>query len=106
MASVPDPAQQSQDHEPKKAKKSSAAKAREAEAADDCVVIEQCGVSLQVPVHNVPIDAMEAARAGDNYGATKAMLGEEQWKALRDAGAGSRDLRELSDKIAAAAQGN
>ncbi|EFG75245.1 hypothetical protein HMPREF0591_4808 [Mycobacterium parascrofulaceum ATCC BAA-614] len=86
--------------------KSSAAKAREAEAADDCVVIEQCGVTLHVPVHNVPIDAMEAARAGDDYGATKALLGEEQWNALRGAGAGSRDLRELGDKIRAATQGN
>lgn len=104
MAAV-DPAPQPQG-EPKRPRKSSAAKAREAEAADDCVVIEQCGVKLRVPVHNVPIDAMEAARAGDAYGATKALLGEEQWKALRDAGAGSRDLRELDAKIGEATRGN
>lgn len=105
MPSVPDPATP-QDPETNRPRKSPAAKAREAEAADDCVVIEQCGVTLQVPVHNVPIDAMEAARAGDNFATTKALLGQEQWDALRAAGAGSRDLRELSDKITAATQGN
>lgn len=92
--------------EPKKPKKSSAARAREAEAADDFVVIEQCGVRLRVPVHNVPLAAMDAARAGDDYGSTKALLGEEQWRALSDAGAGSRDLRELGKKITEAARGN
>lgn len=106
MESVPDPAPQTQDHKPKKPRKSSAAKAREAEAADDCVVIEQCGVKLRIPIGNVPIAAIDAARDGDDYGATKGMVGEKQWKALGDAGAGSRDIGELAGKIAEAAGGN
>lgn len=90
---------------PKKPRKSAAAKAREAEAADDSVTIEQCGVKLRIPVGNIPIAAIDAARAGDNYGVTKAMVGEEQWKSLGAAGAGARDVQELGDKIAEAATG-
>jgi hypothetical protein len=90
----------------KKPRKSAAAKAREAEAADDFVVIEQRGVKLRIPVGNIPIAAIDAARAGDNYGCTKALLGEEQWKALTAAGAGSRDIDELGEKLAEATGGN
>jgi hypothetical protein len=91
---------------PKKPRKSAAAKAREAEAAADSVVIEQCGVKLRIPIGNIPIGAIDAARDGDNYGSVKALIGEEQWKALSDAGAGARDVGELGDKIAEAAGGN
>lgn len=91
---------------PKKPRKSAASKAREAEAADDSVVIEQCGVKLRIPVGNIPIAAIDAALVGDEYGATKALLGEEQWKALSDAGAGSRDIGELSKKVSEAMPGN
>lgn len=97
------------DRKPKKtaAQKAAArAKARQAEAADGFAVIEQCGVTLRIPVANIPIAAIEAAREGDGFGATKALLGEKQWKALRDAGAGSRDLDEIGEKMREAAGGN
>jgi hypothetical protein len=90
----------------KKPAKSAAAKAREAEAADGFVVLEQCGVKLRIPVGNVPIAAIDAARAGDEWGCTKALLGEEQWNALRDAGAGSRDIDDLGKKLTEATGGN
>jgi len=98
MTSVPTPN--------KKPRKSPAAKAREAEAADDFVVIEQCGLKLRIPVGNIPIAAIDAALDGDNYACTKALLGEEQWKALTAAGAGSRDIDELGKKLTEATGGN
>jgi hypothetical protein len=97
MTSVPE--------QPKKPRKAAAAKAREAEATEGFAVVEQCGVKLRVPIANIPIGAVDASLAGDEYGATKAWVGEEQWKALRDAGAGHRDIRELGAKIGEAAVG-
>jgi hypothetical protein len=95
------------DDAPKKPRKSAAAKAREAEAAGDFLFIEICGVNLRIPIGNIPIAAMDAARAGaDGYGVMKALLGEEQWKALSDAGAGSRDITALEDKFQEATGGN
>jgi hypothetical protein len=92
--------------EPKKPRKLAAAKAREAEATGDFVVIEQCGLKLRIPVGNIPLAAIDAARAGDGWGTTKALLGAEQWEALRKAGAGSRDIDELGKKLEEATGGN
>lgn len=109
VSRIPANASKAQSGKPKKtpAQKAAArAKARQAEAADGFVVIEQCGVTLRLPVGNMPIGAIEAARAGDGFGATKAMVGEEQWEALRAAGAGARDLDEIGEKMMEAAGGN
>lgn len=82
----------------KKAPASTAA--RQAEAEDGYVTIEQCGVSLRVPVGGkVTLAAIDLFREGDNYGGTKEMLGAEQWKRLCDAGATTDDLEELGDKL-------
>jgi hypothetical protein len=99
IAPVPEP----QDHKPKK-KRSIAAEAREAEAGDGFVVVEQCGVTLRIPVSGkVPLAAIDAFRDGDNYAGTKIMLGDEQWKALTAAGATMDDLDALGAKLMEAA---
>jgi hypothetical protein len=76
------------------------AAARQAEAEDGFVVLEQCGVKLRLPVGGkLPLAAIDCFRAGDNYGGTKAMLGEKQWNLLVAAGATSDDLDELGGKL-------
>jgi hypothetical protein len=81
------------DDAPKKPRKSAAAKAREAEAAGDFLFKRYAASRLRIPIRNIPIGAMDAARAGaDSYDILKEMLGEEQWKALSNARAGSRDI--------------
>lgn len=88
--------------------------AREAEASDDGFVnLEQCGVKLRIPVgKKVPVSAIDAyRRAGSSdaeekkwaiYDGTREMLGEEQWKALSDAGMTGEDLDELAAKLSEA----
>ena len=57
--------------------------AREAEAEDGFVTIEQCGVTLRVPIKGkVPLKACMAFRNGDEYGGTELLLGSEQWAAF------------------------
>jgi hypothetical protein len=74
--------------------------AREAEADDGYVYLEQCGVKLRVPVGGkVTIAAIDAFRMGDNYEGTKRLLGEEQWQRLSDAGVTADDLDELGNKL-------
>jgi hypothetical protein len=74
--------------------------AREAEADDGFVTVKQRGVTLRIPVSGkVPVAAVDAFRAGDNFGGTKAMIGAEQWKRCSDAGMTMDDLDELADKI-------
>lgn len=92
----------------KKPRKSPVAKAREAEAADDdLLLMEVRGVELRLPIRNIPIRVMDVARSGgDSYDVTKALIGEAQWKALSDAGAGSRDIAEIEQKYAEASGGN
>lgn len=80
------------------------AAAQEAEAGEGFVAIEQRGVKLRVPIAGkLPIAAVDAFRAGDNYEGTKAMLGDEQWQKLRDAGVTLEELDELGKKIEEAA---
>jgi hypothetical protein len=75
--------------------------AREGEAEDGFVRIEQCGVSLRIPVKGkIPLSAIDLFREGDNYGGTKEMVGAEQWKKLVAAGATNDDLDELGKKLA------
>lgn len=83
----------------KKQKKVSVA-AREAEAGDGFVDLELKGISLRIPVRGkVPIAAVEAFRVGDNFAGTRAMVGEEQWKVITDAGWTMDDLDELGQKL-------
>ncbi|MGA5467176.1 adenylosuccinate synthase [Mycobacterium sp. NPDC050041] len=82
----------------------SSVEAREAEAEDGFVKLEQCGVKLRIPVGGkLPLAAIDRYRVGDNYGGTKAMIGEEQWARLVEAGATSGDLDEIAKKVDAAA---
>lgn len=83
-------------------KASPSAAAREAEAEDGFISLEQCGVTVKIPLGGkVPVAAVDAFRAGDNYGGTRAMLGAEQWKLLSAAGATMDDIEELSEKLEA-----
>lgn len=98
-APTPVPVPEEEEAPPPKKKLSVAA--REAEASDDgYVTLEQCGVTVRVPVRGkVPIAAVDAFRDGDNYEGTKQMLGAEQWKRLSDAGLTMDDLDELGKKL-------
>lgn len=79
---------------------SPATEARQAEADDGFVTVEQAGVTVRVPVGGkVPLAAIDAFRANDNYGGLRELLGKEQWQKLRDAGATKDDLEELDKKL-------
>lgn len=81
--------------------------AQEAEAEDGFVTLEQRGIKLRIPVRGkVPIAAVDAFRAGDNYEGTKQMIGAEQWKLLSDAGLTMDDLDELGEKLNEVSGGN
>lgn len=85
-------------------KKSASTVARQAEADDGVVTVEQCGVTLRIPVGGkTPLAAIDAYLVGDEYAGNKAVLGDEQWKALCDAGATMDDLEQIGDKIKEAA---
>lgn len=86
-----------------KPRKKVAAAAREAEADDGFVQLQQCGVKLRIPVgKKVPVAAIDAFRDGDSYEGTKQMLGKDQWQALSDAGMNGDDLDELGAKLSEA----
>lgn len=79
---------------------SASAAARRAEAEDGIIIVEQCGVTLRIPVGGkTPMAAVDAYLAGNDRAGNKALLGEEQWQALSDAGATEDDLLEIADKI-------
>lgn len=84
-------------------KSSPSASAREAEAEDGFVTLEQCGVTLRIGVgENLPgavIDAYMDGGSFANWKALKAMLGDEQWRRLIEAGATQGQLQELDKKI-------
>lgn len=74
--------------------------ARQAEAEDGYVTVEQCGVTLRIPTGGkVPIAALDAFRDGDNYEGNKRMIGDEQWQLLSDAGMTRDGLSELAKKV-------
>lgn len=77
VSHLPEPA-------PKSKKKASVA-AREAEADDGHVIVEQCGLRLRVPQGGkVPLTAYMAFLRGDELGGTELLLGPEQWAAFLD----------------------
>ncbi|MFV8049730.1 hypothetical protein [Mycobacterium sp. 48b] len=92
------------------AKKATAA--RQAEAGDGFVTVEQCGVELRIPIgDNVPLEAIEvisqevagpqskADELRDDIAVTRALVGPEQWETFKAARPTLRDYRELSSKI-------
>lgn len=94
------------------AKKSTSMAARQAESGDGFGTIEQCGVTLRIPIgDNVPLEVIEAIgheadkpQSGtdellSDVAVTKALLGPEQWEAFKAARPTLRDYRELSSKI-------
>lgn len=89
----------------KPSKKASASVvAQRAEAEDDVVFVEHCGVTLRIPIGGkTPIAAVDYYLVGDEYRGNRALLGEEQWKALSDAGATMDDLDDIGPKIKEAA---
>ena len=79
--------------------KKKSADARKAEA-DGFIDIEQCGVTLRVPLGlKVPLDAYEAFHDGNEMLGTKLLLGEEQWAALKAANATVGDFAEIGEKL-------
>lgn len=79
---------------------SASATAREAEAEDGFLTIEQCGVTLRVPVGGkMPIKAFMRFRAGDELGGTEILLGPKQWQALMDNDPTVDDMNEIGTKL-------
>lgn len=74
---VPATAPKPQDHKPKQS-----TEARKAEAGDGYVTLEQCGLSLRIPIgpETMPLKAYLRFKEGDEVGGTELLLGEEQWE--------------------------
>lgn len=73
--------------------------ARKAEA-DGYLDIEQCGVSLRIPLgENVPLAAYMAFRDGDEMRGTELLLGAEQWAAFMAADPTVGDFAEIGRKL-------
>lgn len=95
VAHLPEPKPQR-----KTKKKKASVAAQEAEADDGFVTLEQCGVTLRIPVGGkTPLAAIDAYLVGDEYEGNKALLGEKQWAALCAAGATMDDLDEVGTKL-------
>ncbi|MBI3226631.1 MAG: adenylosuccinate synthase [Mycolicibacterium cosmeticum] len=98
MPEIPESAPKPQDHQKKKS-----AAARKAEA-EGFVTIEQCGVSLKIPIGGkIPLAAYLAFEAEDELGGTKLLLGDEQWQAFLAANPTLDDFAEVGEKLQAAA---
>lgn len=86
----------------RKPKKKAAAAAREAEADDGFAVVEQCGVTLRIPVGGkMPVKAYIAFRDGDEIGGSELLLGPKQWQQLMDADPTLDDMNEIGAKLQA-----
>jgi hypothetical protein len=87
----------------RKPKKSASVTAREAEAEDGYVTIEQCGVELRIPIGDeIPAAVFDAHfERGPlaSWNAIKAWVGPEQWQLLRDAGLTRGGVKELDAKL-------
>jgi hypothetical protein len=82
-------------------KKSAATRQSE---ADGFVTIEQCGITLQVPVKGkVPLKAYMLFREGDELGGTEALLGSEQWAAFLKCDPTMDDYAAIGEKLSEAA---
>lgn len=94
MANIPEGVSKPQDRKKKKS-----ADARKAEA-DGFIDIEQCGVSLRIPLgENVPLTAYMAFKADDEMRGTELLLGDEQWAAFMAANPTVGDFAEIGRKL-------
>lgn len=88
----------------RKPKKKASVAAREAEAGDGYVTVEQCGVELKIPLAGkVPLAAYIAFKNGDEMGGTELLLGAEQWSAFLAKNPTMDDFAEVGNKLAEAA---
>ena len=104
---VPATAPKPQDHQTKKS-----AAARRAEA-DGFVTVEQCGLTLKIPVgENIPLDVVLLSRGDEDtlrelgiaaedreFEATKRLLGAEQWAEFRKKNPTIGDFNEIGRKF-------
>lgn len=84
------------------AKKSAATStaAREAEASDGFVIIEQCGLKLKLPIlGKVPLDAYIALKNGDELKGTELLMGPDQWAAFLEKKPTVGDFAAIGDKL-------
>jgi hypothetical protein len=89
---------------PPKPKKKPSVAAREAEAGDGYVIVEQCGIELRIPIlGKVPLAAVLAFMNGDEFGGTELLLGAKQWAAFLAKNPTMDDFSAIGDKLAEAA---
>jgi hypothetical protein len=99
VSRLPDP--EPQDRKPKK---KASVGAREAEADDGYVTVEQCGIRLRIPLAGkTPIAAYIAFKNGDELGGTELLLGADQWAAFMAKNPTMDDFAEVGKKLAEAA---
>jgi hypothetical protein len=83
-----------------KPKKKASVAAREAEAGDGFVTVEQCGITLRIPVGGkVPLTAYIAFTEGKNLEGTKLLLGDEQWNAFLEKNPTLDDFEAIGDRL-------
>lgn len=74
--------------------------AQEAEAQNDVITVEQCGVTLRIPIGGkMPYKALRAFQSGDEELGTELLLGEEQWAELMAKNPTIDDMNEIGTKI-------
>jgi hypothetical protein len=92
--------------EPAPKKKKASVAAREAEADDGYATVEQCGVTLRIPMAGkVPLKAYMAFSEGENLKGTELLLGPEQWSAFLEKNPTLDDFEAIGDQLQAL-QGN
>lgn len=94
MSAVPDDASKPQDHKKKKS-----AVARQAEV-DGFIEIEQCGLTLRIPVgKKVPLTAYMAFKDDDDMRGAELLIGAEQWAAFLEKNPTVGDFAEIGEKL-------
>ena len=84
---------------PKDRPKKKSADARKAEA-DGFVDIEQCGLTLRIPVgKKVPLKAYMAFKDGDEMLGTALLLGTDSWEAFLEKDPTVEDFAEIGEKL-------
>ena len=94
MPEIPDGTTKPQDHKKKKSPD-----VRKAEA-DGFIDIEQCGITLRIPLgEKVPLTAYTAFKADDEMRGTELLLGAEQWAAFIATNPTVGDFAEIGQKL-------
>jgi hypothetical protein len=84
----------------RKPKKKPSVAAREAEADDGYVTVEQCGVKLKFPVGGkISLKAFIAFSEGDNIKGTQLLLGPEQWNAFLEKDPTLEDFEAIGNQL-------